>query len=112
MSLKKEQLEKFKEKLNDTKTEILADFEKLKKGLDFGNDVDSMDEETDETEERSYYVGVKNLLDGRLRAVEDALAKIDAGTYGTCEKCGGEIETKVLEAVPESRLCKNCKATG
>jgi len=108
--MKKEEAKKFEEKLKATKTEILADFEKMKEGLDFGSDVDSMDEETDETEERSYYLGVKNLLDGRLRAVEDALEKIEKGTFGTCEKCNNEIEATVLEAVPESRLCKICKA--
>jgi len=109
--MKKEQVEKFKEKLADTRAEILADLEKMKEGLDFGDDVDSLEEEADETEEHSHYVGVKQVLDGRLRAVEDAITKIEKGVYGACEKCGGEIETEILEVVPESRLCKKCKAT-
>jgi RNA polymerase-binding transcription factor DksA len=111
MPLTKEQIEKFKEKLTGTKTEISADLEKLKEGLDFGDDTDSLEEETDETEEFSHYVGVKKLLDERLKAVEEALEKIGKETYGICEKCGGEIESEVLEVVPESRLCKKCKST-
>ncbi len=110
MSLTEEQTKKFKKKLVDTKAEILADFKRLKESLDFGDDTDSLDEETNETEEFSYYVGVKKLLDERLKAVEDALVKADKEGYGICEKCGGEIELKILEAVPESRLCKKCKS--
>ncbi len=109
MSLAKEQLKSFKKKLSETKEEILADLEKLKAGLDFGDDTDSLEEEADETEEFSHYVGIKKPLEERLRAVEDALLKMNKGAYGVCEKCGGEIEPEILEIVPESRLCKLCK---
>ncbi|KKS88064.1 hypothetical protein A2116_01250 [Candidatus Jorgensenbacteria bacterium GWA1_49_17] len=109
MALTKEQLKNFEKKLNETKEEILADLEKLKEGLDFGDDTDSLEEEADETEEFSHYVGIKKPLEERLRAVEDAILKINKGAYGTCEKCGGEIESEILEIVPESRLCKHCK---
>ncbi|MFH0712317.1 MAG: TraR/DksA C4-type zinc finger protein [Candidatus Jorgensenbacteria bacterium] len=109
MSPAKEELKKFEKKLNETKEEILADLEKLKEGLDFGNDTDSLEEEADETEEYSHYVGIKKPLEERLRAVEDSLLKIHEGAYGICEKCGGKIEPEILEIVPESRLCKHCK---
>lgn len=109
MSLTKEQLKNFKKNLNETREEILADLEKLKEGLDFGNDTDSLEEETDETEEYSHYVGIKKPLEERLRAIEDAILKINKGAYGICEKCGGEIEPAILDIIPESRLCKLCK---
>jgi len=94
MALTKEQLKNFEKKLNETKEEILADLEKLKEGLDFGDDTDSLEEEADETEEFSHYVGIKKPLEERLRAVEDAILKINKGAYGTCEKCGGEFENR------------------
>lgn len=48
--------------------------------------------------------------DGRLlKAIEDALARIRAGTFGVCETCRSTISTARLEAVPWTRLCRECK---
>ena len=43
-----------------------------------------------------------------LEEVEDALQRIDAGTYGTCQKCGHDIPRDRLEAVPYAALCIAC----
>ena len=40
-----------------------------------------------------------------LAEVEHALAKIDTGTYGTCETCGEAIAEARLEAMPATRWC-------
>ena len=40
--------------------------------------------------------------------LEDALAKMDAGTYGECESCGQAIAAARLEAKPAARLCITC----
>ena len=48
--------------------------------------------------------------DGRLlRAIEEALARIKRGTYGSCISCGGPISKARLAAVPWTRLCRECK---
>lgn len=48
--------------------------------------------------------------DGRLlRAIEEALMRIRSGTYGACEACGQSISKARLEAVPWTRLCRECK---
>lgn len=44
-----------------------------------------------------------------LDRVNDAIARIDAGTYGTCGRCGAEIPAARLEAVPAASLCIQCK---
>ncbi|NTU71745.1 MAG: TraR/DksA family transcriptional regulator [Coriobacteriia bacterium] len=44
-----------------------------------------------------------------LDRVRDALARIDAGTYGVCGRCGAEIPAARLEAVPTASLCITCK---
>jgi RNA polymerase-binding transcription factor DksA len=44
----------------------------------------------------------------RLRQVEEALAKYDAGTYGICESCGSEIDIARLEAIPYTTFCLRC----
>ena len=45
-------------------------------------------------------------LDARLREVHNALKKIEAGTYGTCEVCHARIEEDRLLANPAARTCK------
>lgn len=42
-------------------------------------------------------------------AINEALERIDAGTYGVCEGYGGEILAARLEIVPEARYCVQCK---
>lgn len=44
------------------------------------------------------------------RAIQRALERIDAGTFGVCEGCGIAIEPKRLAYVPESPLCRGCAA--
>jgi RNA polymerase-binding transcription factor len=44
-----------------------------------------------------------------VREIEVALGRIDAGTYGTCARCGEEIPEERLEAVPYAVLCLTCK---
>lgn len=40
-----------------------------------------------------------------LREVDTALARIEDGTYGICTRCGKEIPTERLDAVPYATLC-------
>jgi DnaK suppressor protein len=45
-----------------------------------------------------------------LRAIEDAIHRIDQGTYGICMDCENEIAAARLEAVPWTRVCIDCKS--
>ena len=44
-----------------------------------------------------------------LKKIDEAIARIDGGTYGVCESCGGQITLKRLEARPVTTLCIECK---
>ena len=44
-----------------------------------------------------------------LRAIEDALTRITQDRFGVCETCGSPISKARLEAVPWTRLCRDCK---
>jgi DnaK suppressor protein len=44
-----------------------------------------------------------------LTQIDDALRRMDAGSYGTCESCGEQIEADRLEALPYATLCMTCK---
>lgn len=61
----------------------------------------TLDEEIDDTlEENSGHV---------LAEIDEALARIDAGTYGVCVGCGREIALERLEAIPYATQCIDCK---
>ncbi len=60
------------------------------------------------TAERGEIDALVGSLTESLHEVEDALAKVDAGTYGSCESCGQPIAEARLEAKPAARLCISC----
>ena len=59
--------------------------------------------------ERASLLTLVRSLRDTLSDVEQALARMDAGTYGTCERCGQPIDEERLEALPAARLCMTCK---
>jgi DnaK suppressor protein len=63
---------------------------------------------TTEAVERLNRVGTARELGAMLEDVERALAKIDDGTYGICDRCGRLIPEARLEARPWSVLCVDC----
>jgi DnaK suppressor protein len=60
------------------------------------------------TAERGELEVLAGTLSETLQEIEDALAKLDTGTYGVCEQCGGSISEARLEAMPAARLCIDC----
>lgn len=102
-------LTKFKNQLINLKNFLQERVRNLQKVKDFGSDIDSGDEEMDETEEFSNQLSIAQNYKEKLADVEVALDKMNKNTYGICEKCGKKISQDVLEAVPESKLCKECK---
>jgi DnaK suppressor protein len=59
--------------------------------------------------ERELTLGTLATATRRLHDVEAALYRIDAGTFGICLHCDGEIEAKRLAAVPWTPLCLQCQ---
>lgn len=45
-----------------------------------------------------------------LQDVEDALGRLEAGTYGDCASCGEPIPIARLTVQPAARLCASCQA--
>jgi DnaK suppressor protein len=43
-----------------------------------------------------------------IHALRDALGRLDAGTWGTCTACGGDIAHGRLAARPEAAWCRDC----
>jgi DnaK suppressor protein len=58
--------------------------------------------------ERSQVEALVRQARAHLVEVDAALARIEAGTYGTCERCGRPIAVARLEARPVARTCVVC----
>ncbi|HEU4527554.1 MAG TPA: TraR/DksA family transcriptional regulator [Actinomycetota bacterium] len=67
-------------------------------------------EGTSQAVERIAQVDAAKKLDAKLRDVERALEKLDEGTYGVCDGCGGPIGAERVEAIPWATLCVRCAA--
>jgi DnaK suppressor protein len=74
-------------------------------GIGFGKRIG---DGTSEAISRRNDIGVGNSLLVTEEKLERALAKLDEGSYGKCDRCGGPIAAARLEAVPESVLCIDC----
>lgn len=70
-------------------------------------DIDNADsnEVADKFEEFEANTAMLKQLEIRYNELKSALARIDAGKFGTCEVCGKEIEGDRLEANPAARTC-------
>jgi RNA polymerase-binding transcription factor DksA len=44
-----------------------------------------------------------------LRQILKALDRIEAGTYGACKRCQGEIDASLLSTTPWTALCSGCE---
>ena len=51
-------------------------------------------------------------VDALLDEVEQALARLDDGSYGRCEQCGGPIADERLVELAIARTCGSCAGTG
>ena len=60
--------------------------------------------------EREQLAALIEAEERRLVAIDDALARLDDGTYGVCEACGEQIPDGRLEVRPFARRCVDCAA--
>ncbi len=108
--LTKEKISEYEKKLKQGKTELLVKIGKYSEVEDFGNDVDHLEEEANESESFANRMSIAQTMKERVNEIDMALNRIHLGTYGACENCGKEISEEVLSLVPESNLCSQCKS--
>jgi len=73
---------------------------------------DAGDDQADvgaKTFEREHELALTHNARELLAQNERAIARIEAGTYGTCESCGEAIGKARLQAFPRATLCVTCK---
>lgn len=72
---------------------------------------DFIDDEVD-PDSRSHTAASRQRADESIADITAALARLDAGSYGTCTGCGDAIAAARLEALPATRSCISCAADG
>lgn len=107
--MNKEKIDAIKDELEDEKASLEVKIDTLENGEDFGSDIDSLEEETDESEAWGNQTSASQVLRERLADIELALEKIEKGKYGICEECGEAITMEMLQVNSTSRLCRTCK---
>lgn len=113
-ALTKTQLRAIREELVSEREGLLAQVEDLDAEADVNNwreggfDDDPADAGS-ASFERETAQSLSNHARKLLQEIDDALRRMDAGTYGVCENCGERIEPERLEALPYARLCLECK---
>lgn len=53
--------------------------------------------------------GLLSMYTKTLKNIDQALERLDEGTYGICEECGQEIGKKRLEVIPFALCCVQCQ---
>ncbi len=100
----------FKERLEAMKNEINSDVEQTLTEMtsQTGNIPDPNDRASVESD-RSFELRIRGRERKLMDKIEEALARIDDGSYGICAGCGEDIAVKRLEARPVAKFCIDCK---
>lgn len=116
MALEKQILLELKEKLLGEKALIQADLERIAKPTSTKDEFNTKfneigsgeDENASEIEEYTDNLALETNLEKQLKDIDDALEKIESGTYGKCENCNTDIPIERLRAYPSAKTCLNC----
>ncbi len=103
-----------KAQLQEQKQRLLGEIEELKAqdpSRDEFRDINNTDDDdAAESEDHSRIQARLQASQSQLQSVIKALDKIDAGTYGKCERCGKDIPAARLEAKPSAIYDVDCEA--
>ncbi len=109
---KKKDLNQFKKTLEEKKLELV---ELLQKSQSYGREIDSESEAMDIVDKASSSY-TKEFMFSRsnqerlfIQAIDEALERIEDGSFGECSNCGEIVNRKRLEAVPWAKLCLACQ---
>lgn len=117
--LTKKELAEFRRQLEEERTRLLEELEAMEEhtpevedqvGMDIGGGYDEdLADVASNTFEREKGLALESSVQQMLAQVEDALSRIDEGTYGFCQRCGDPIDIARLRVLPFATLCIRCK---
>lgn len=92
-----------KELLQDVSESMRAESDHLK------HDIGDFYDQASSDRDRELSLMLADRERGKLTYVDDALKRIELGTYGICESCEEIIEKERLMAMPFTKLCLSCQ---
>src|SRR5690242_326213 len=100
-----------KERLLEMKNKLLSEIETELRAEREGNKDEGLDTYDLASEERDREINfiLSDRERSKIKEIDDALARLADGSYGLCESCGLEIAEERLEALPFTRLCRDCQ---
>ena len=103
--------DQLKETLLKQRGELLDEMNRHGSGDETGRSEGLRDSEERSASLPELWVEGKIVADDRnlLDKIDLALKRVDEGSYGTCEACGGEIPVARLKAKPSVSLCVPCQ---
>ena len=108
---RKKFLNKVREHLTDMKSKLHSEIETELRAEREGNKDEGMDTYDLASEERDREINF--ILSDRervkIKQIDDALDRLADNTYGVCDSCGLEIAEERLNAMPFTRLCRDCQ---
>jgi DnaK suppressor protein len=109
--MKKERLAYFKKRLLEKQHQLLQEVGRAALyGKDQEDDsIKDLGDQANTAYTREFFFELGNGDRRLLREVVSALAKIEDGSYGTCERCNEPIAEKRLDALPFARYCIDCQ---
>ena len=110
--MRKAFLKTARDKLIETRRQVLREISKdLKRGRDGAKDegMDTYDLASEERDREISFILTDRERE-KVQEIQEALERVDEGTYGMCESCESEIAEARLAALPFTRLCVNCQA--
>lgn len=108
MNVKK--LSFFKKLLHEQRNALILEAQKTVSGMTDGkeNFPDPTDRATLESD-RNFMLRIRGRERKLILKIEEALERIEDGSFGICEKCGEDISEQRLKARPVTTLCIDCK---
>lgn len=70
---------------------------------------DALEKGADQVQEYGNMLSVEYSLENRLKDINNALNRIEKGTYGKCENCKADIPEERLKVFPAARYCIRCE---
>lgn len=109
--LDKKTLERFKRILLNEREQIIGEVKQIyESSQEVGQDgIQDICDEAANLYNKQILLSLNENERMRLQEVDEALDRIENGTYGICEECGGPIGLKRLEVRPIAKYCVPCK---
>jgi DnaK suppressor protein len=109
-TLNRERYEVLKAMLIERRREIDDRLRSIRSGLPAQlDDVQDMEEQSVSDLFQDMDFAVMQMKADTLAKIDEALLRLEDGTYGTCAECENEIAEARLQAVPFATLCRDCQ---